>query len=84
MSLDFVYKNKIKNKKNNPHLDSFPAPFTILGILCDAPEVEISFNDLRPKDVVLLNVARPHCLGRSIEAENFRTQFHSCTRSPQM
>lgn len=59
------------------HLNSFPAPLSVLGVVGQSPHVHVALNDFWSQDVV--SVAQSGCCGFSstVESERFWSQF-SC------
>ena len=60
-----------KDKGRATDLHGLPAPLAVLGVLGEAPQVEVGLDRLGPKDVVLLVLPRGACLRRLVEAEAF-------------
>lgn len=60
------------------YLGSFPGPFTIFGLMCEAPHVKISLYNFRAEYVIPLSTTESHCFMRAFKSKCLWTNSSSC------
>jgi len=57
------------------HLDSFPTPLSVLGVVGQPPHVHVALDDLRAEDVVAVAQPGRGCFPSAVKPERLRSQF---------